>query len=85
MQSIPGVVKAGLNGAVGGAALAVLFGLLLALSAGGYVVAVPGHLEATGGTANGAASVEFTIKWSVLSLAAVAGVLFEVRWARLRA
>lgn len=84
MQSTRSSIKAGLNGAVLGAAAAVLLGLMLTVTAlltGGHV-SLPGLIEATGGRTNGAASVEFTLGWTVLAAAAVTGAAFEARRAR---
>ena len=48
---------------------------LAALFTGGHV-ALPGLIAATGGTTNSAASVEFTLEWTVLAAAALAGAVF---------
>ena len=86
MHSTRSSMKAGLNGAVLGAAAAVLLGLMLTMTAmltGGHV-SLPGLIEATGGTTNGAASVEFTLGWTALAAAAVIGASFEARRTRSR-
>ncbi|NVC25168.1 hypothetical protein E7Z53_17230 [Kocuria salina] len=86
MHSTPSPVTAGLNGAVLGAAAAGLLGLMLTVTAlltGGHVN-LPGLIEATGGTTNGAASVEFTLGWTALAAAAVIGASFEARRTRSR-
>lgn len=75
MSPNPSAMKAGLNGAVAGAAAAALLGLVLALTAlftGGHV-ALPGLITAPGGTTNSAASVEFNLGWTVLAAAALVG------------
>ena len=84
MRSTRSSVKAGLNGAVLGAAAAALLGLILTMTAlltGGHV-SLPGLIEATGGTTNDAASVEFTLGWTVLAAAAVTGAAVEARRTR---
>ncbi len=86
MHSSRSSVTAGLNGAVLGAAAAVLLALMLTVTAlltGGHV-RLPGLIEATGGTTNGAASVEFTLEWAVLAAAAVTGAALKARRTRSR-
>lgn len=71
--------QAVVNGAVGGAAAAACLAVILALTAlfSGSSLALPGLIEAAGGTTNGAASVEFTLGWVVLAAAAAAGAALE--------
>lgn len=71
--------RAAVNGATGGAAVAALLALILAMTAlfNGRSVALPGLIEAAGTITNGAASVEFTLGWAVLATAAAAGAVVE--------
>jgi hypothetical protein len=71
--------RAVVNGAVAGAAAAACLAVILALTAlfSGGSHALPGLIDAAGGTTNGAASVEFTLGWVVLAAAAAAGAAIE--------
>ncbi|WP_298590641.1 hypothetical protein [uncultured Kocuria sp.] len=77
MHPMSKAMKAALNGAVCGAAAAVLLGLVLVLVSlvTGATLDVPGLVSAVGVTTNGASSVDFTLGWTVLVAAAVLGGL----------
>jgi hypothetical protein len=68
------------HGERGGAAVVVLLALVLALTAllSGASVALPGLIEAIGGTTHGAASMEFTVHGVVIASAAAVGAVVEV-------
>ena len=84
MRRFPSTGRAVVNGATGGAAVAALLVLVLALTAlfSGRCVALPGLIRAAGTTTGGAASVEFTLGWGVPATAAAAGAAIEAVRAR---